>query len=232
MFGASRGAYTGAVTDRAGLLAAADGGTLFLDELSELSIAAQAKLLRFVQEGTYRRLGENRLRRIRARIVAATNRSVEELLESRRLKADLFFRLNGYRLHLPPLRSRPFEIADLASKFARSEGLHGVSTEAMTLLRRYGWPGNVRELEMCVRSAAASCAPGGMLEADAIRYRWLERGVTDIKAATLRAGRTDVERQMLERALEENGGNVTAASRALGISRQAFYKARRRVGLA
>jgi transcriptional regulator of acetoin/glycerol metabolism len=143
----------------------------------------------------------------------------------------LFFRLNGHRLHLPPLRTRPREIGDLARWFASSEALQGVSIEALLLLRRHSWPGNVRELEMCVRSSAGACIDG-WLGADAVRHRWLERNVPDLPAATLRDGRAQVERQMLERALEDYGGNVTAASRALGISRQAFYKARRRSGLA
>jgi tetratricopeptide (TPR) repeat protein len=230
LFGAARGAYTGAVNDRAGLIASAEGGTLFLDELPELPLALQAKLLRVLQDGSYRRVGEDRVRHANVRVLAATNRDIEDLVQAGELKSDLFFRLNGHRVQLPPLRERPDMIAPLAAAIAASEGLVGVSPEALERLEAYDWPGNVRELEMCLRVAAAATTRGARIEAASLGIP--ERG--DDRAAnpgSLKDRRHLAERDHLRRVLERHGGNVTAAAKALSISRQGFYKALRRAGL-
>jgi transcriptional regulator with PAS, ATPase and Fis domain len=230
LFGAARGAYTGAVNDRAGLIATAEGGTLFLDELPELPLTLQAKLLRVLQDGTYRRVGEDRVRRADVRVLAATNRDVEELVRSGALKSDLFFRLNGHRVQLPPLRERPDMIAPLAAAIAASEGLAGVTPEALERLEAHDWPGNVRELEMCLRVAAAATAPGARIEAASLHIpEPSENRVTS--DGSLKDHRHLAERDHLRRVLERHGGNVTAAAKALSISRQGFYKALRRAGL-
>jgi len=230
LFGAARGAYTGAVNDRAGLIASAEGGTLFLDELPELPLALQAKLLRVLQDGTYRRVGEDRVRHASVRVLAATNRDIEDLVQSGELKSDLFFRLNGHRVQLPPLRERPDMIAPLAASIAASEGLAGVTPEALERLEAYDWPGNVRELEMCLRVAAAATASGARIEAAALH---LPDRSEDHAAnpGSLKDRRHLAERDHLRRVLERHGGNVTAAAKALSISRQGFYKALRRAGL-
>ncbi|MGH7742820.1 MAG: sigma 54-interacting transcriptional regulator, partial [Candidatus Eiseniibacteriota bacterium] len=231
LFGAVRGAYTGAYRDRQGLVAQADGGTLFLDELPQLSSTLQAKLLRLLQEGTYRRVGEDTFRNARVRFVAATNRSVNDLLRSGALKPDLFYRLNGYRVTLPPLRDRREEIGPLVDEFVRRLGLAGVSPAAHRALEAYHWPGNIRQLEMILRVAAGRCTLGATLHWEDLVLHDL--GSTDVShdASTLRTGRLDWERTALLRAMHANGGVLAKAARSLGMTRQAFYKAMSRTGL-
>jgi DNA-binding NtrC family response regulator len=235
LFGVRRGAFSGADADRAGLVGEAEGGTLILDELPELSPELQAKLLRLIQEGEYRRLGETRPRRADVRFVATTNRGVEALLAAGRLKPDLLFRLDGHRIRLRPLRERPEEIAPLFREFAGRSGLGRVNPEAEGRLRAARWPGNVRQLEMLVRVVAAELPPGAPLDLTTIE-RHLSRleDVADAPAAspaTLRDGRVVGERSTLLAALTRHGGVVSHAARSLGMSRQAFYKALQRTGL-
>jgi transcriptional regulator with AAA-type ATPase domain len=222
LFGTARGAYTGAVSDRLGLVGAADGGTLLFDELPELSLHAQSKLLRLLQEGTYRRLGEAQPRRVQVRVIATTNQDSDRLLAQGTLKADLFFRLHGYRIRLRPLRDRHQDMMLLAQEFARAEGLLGVAPEALAELRSCSWPGNARQLEMLIRVAASSLGAGRSLERDLV-------------AGLLREGphlpAVSAERQRLQAALNAHAGNVAATARALNISRQGLYKALRRNGL-
>ncbi len=229
LFGAVRGAFTGCTETRAGIVASAEGGTLFLDELPELSLAAQAKLLRLLQEGTYRRVGESTIRRVRTRFIAATNRPISELLTERRLKPDLFHRLNGHRIHIRPLRERQAEIAPLARGIAHRMGLDGVSPDAIRLLERAPWNGNVRELEMMLRVLGSELGPGASLTAEHVRSM-LPAVSEATPAGSLREQRLSAERARLTELLELHRGNVSAASRVLGISRQAFYKALRRTG--
>jgi anaerobic nitric oxide reductase transcription regulator len=232
LFGAARGAYSGAVSDRPGLIAGAHGGTLFFDELPELSLPMQAKLLRLLQEGTYRRVGENSSRSLDARIIAATNRDPEALLERGALKPDLLFRLDGHRLTLSPLRGHRHEVAALAHELARGLGLAGLTPDAAERLQASRWPGNVRQLEMLFRVAAASLGPGARI--DASDLEGIGPVLEDDEASPdsgLRGERLAGERRALQRALESHHGNVAAAARSLSMSRQGFYKALRRTGL-
>ena len=244
LFGAARGAYTGAHKDRAGLIGQADQGTLVLDELPELSNALQAKLLRVIQEGTYRRVGEDRPRRVQARFIAITNQDSAALLRSGDLRADLFYRLGGHRLTIPPLRERSEDIAPIANEIARQSGMDGITMTGVKLLERHSWPGNVRQLEMAVRLAASSAKPGSVLGvADLAPHlnHWPDASPESTSGAalpdsgsnggSLRGNRLAGERAALERALLESGGSVTKAARALGITRQSLYKAMRRAGL-
>jgi transcriptional regulator of acetoin/glycerol metabolism len=231
LFGATRGAYTGAYRDRKGLVAQADGGTLFLDELPELSSALQAKLLRLLQEGTYRRVGEDTLRSARVRFVAATNRSVNDLLRGGALKPDLFYRLNGYRVTLRPLRERREEIGPLVDEFVHQFGLAGVSPAAHRTLEAYHWPGNIRQLEMILRVAAGRCALGATLRWEDLVLQDLGSREPTAEGATLRAGRLEWERAALLQALRANGGVLSKTARSLGMTRQAVYQAMRRTGL-
>ena len=237
LFGSAQGAYTGAVRERAGLIAQADGGTLVLDELPELSTRLQAKLLRVVQEGVYRRVGEDRSRRVRARFIATTNRSIQNLLASGALKPDLYYRLCGHRIELAPLRSRPKEVGPLASEIAHASG-YGMTSGAVRLLERQPWPGNVRQLEMVVRLAVASARGGSKIDtvhvAPHVRESDLEgqpHAQSVGRLTSLRDERLAAERNALVHLLEEHDGVVAEAARALGISRQSFYKAMRRTGL-
>jgi transcriptional regulator with AAA-type ATPase domain len=222
LFGAARGAYTGATSDRLGLVAAADGGTLLFDELPELSPSVQSKLLRLLQEGTYRRLGEARPRRVRVRVIATTNRDSEHLLSVGALKPDLFFRLQGYRIRIRPLRERPLDIGALADRFAAADGVSGVTEAAAAKLRSYAWPGNARQLEMLIHVAATLLAPG----------RWLDEPlVSTLLDEAPGAKLASAESQRLKAALDASAGNVAAAARSLRMSRQGLYKALRRNGL-
>jgi tetratricopeptide (TPR) repeat protein len=238
LFGTARGAYTGAHSPRAGLIAQADQGTLVLDELPELSNALQAKLLRVIQEGIYRRIGEDQPRHVRVRFIAATNQDATGLLQRGALRADLFYRLSGHRLTIPPLRERREDIAPIASEIAKQSGLEGITMTAARLLERHSWPGNVRQLEMVVRLAASSCRPGSLAGPAHLAPHLThqpdhptELPGAEVPGSSLRGNRLAGERSALESALLSSGGSVTKAARALGITRQSFYKAMRRVGM-
>ena len=159
LFGHVRGAFTGAVRDHQGFLEAADGGTLFLDEVGEIPPAAQVKLLRFLQEGESRRVGDTKVRKFDVRIIAATNKDLEEAVRDGSFREDLFFRLNVIPIFLPPLRERKEDIPPLAAHLlqrlcdAHSRNVTGLSPEALRALMNYGWPGNVRELENVIEYA-------------------------------------------------------------------------------
>ena len=241
LFGARRDAYTGAIHERNGLVAEADGGTLFLDELTELPLPIQAKLLRVLQDGTFRRVGEDRARRTEVRVVAATNRSAQSEIASGRLKADLFYRLCGHRIFLPPLSVRRDEIASLALEFARRVDGVVITPAALEWLAGQPWPGNARQLEMLVRLAIR--AHPGVLRLDREHFEAVNADperASDASAAEpgsppapgdLTARRRDGEREAIQRVLSEHHGVVRDAARHLGISRQALYKAMRRTGL-
>ena len=236
LFGSARGAYTGAHAEREGLIAQADQGTLVFDELQELSNALQAKLLRVIQDGVYRRVGEDQPRHVQARVIAITNQDATTLLLSGALRTDLFYRLSGHRLAIPPLRERREDIAPIANEIAKRIGLEGITTAAAGLLERHSWPGNVRQLEMVVRLAASSCSPGSLLErSHLVLHLSRDSHPIESRAAlpgnSLRGNRLKGERAALEGALLSSGGSVTKAARALGITRQSFYKAMRRVGM-
>jgi DNA-binding NtrC family response regulator/Flp pilus assembly protein TadD len=231
LFGAARGAYTGAHRDRPGLVAQAHDGTLFLDELPELSSALQAKLLRVLQEGSYRRVGEVACRQARVRFVAATNRSIDDLLRSGALRPDLFYRLNGHRITLEPLRERRREIGPLAEEFVRRSGLAGITPAALRALEAYHWPGNTRQLEMILRVAARRCEPGRFLHWEDLVIHEPGTAVLAPGGDSLRAGRAAWEKATLVRALQESGGVVAKAARSLGLTRQAMYLAMRRTGI-
>ncbi|HSA95888.1 MAG TPA: sigma 54-interacting transcriptional regulator [Acidobacteriota bacterium] len=159
LFGHARGAFTGAVRDHQGVLEAADGGTVFLDEIGEIPAAAQVKLLRFLQEGESRRVGETKVRKLDVRIIAASNRDLEEAVKDGSFREDLFFRLNVIPIFLPPLRDRREDIPPLAAHLlqrlcdAHSRNVTGLSPEALKAFMNYAWPGNVREMENAIEYA-------------------------------------------------------------------------------
>jgi transcriptional regulator of acetoin/glycerol metabolism len=231
LFGAARGAYTGAHRDRAGLVAEADGGTLMLDELPELTWPLQAKLLRTLQDGTYRRVGESIVRRARVRIVAATNCGVEDLIRSGRLKTDLFYRLNGHRIRLAPLRQRRDEIQPLAEQVLASCGLAGLTPSALRELQAYDWPGNVRELENTIERAVV-LSPGPVITARAVSVLGAAtQQATGLPSLKLRQNIEWVERETIRRALENAGGVKKDAAELMGISQRAlsYYLAKYRL---
>jgi len=239
LFGHARGAFTGAVADRAGLFEAAAGGSLFLDEIGDASALLQMKLLRVLQEGEARRVGDTRLRRVDVRVLSATHRSLEEAVAAGSFRADLFFRLNAVRLRLPPLRERGDDVVLLARRFlaqgAAREGAAAPEPTAALLahLRAYPWPGNVREL---ANACAFAVHVAGARERVDLEH-WPESPtLPGSHAATICSGLHAETRALEERRLRETlcrtRGNKSQAARALGLSRQGLLKKLRRYGLA
>ena len=231
LFGHVRGAFTGAVADTSGLVAAAEGGTLFLDEIGELPPALQPKLLRLLQERCYERVGEARTRTADIRIVAATNRDLAAEVAAGRFREDLFYRLNVISLELPALRQRPEDILPMAQQlleeFAKSAGrkLSGFSPEARMALQRHSWPGNLRELRNCVERAVILC------ERDVIGLDDLPNLSATPVEATPQVGDfvtlATLEEAHIRRVVERAGSFMQAA-RLLGINKTTLYRRRRR----
>jgi DNA-binding NtrC family response regulator/tetratricopeptide (TPR) repeat protein len=234
LFGHVRGAFTGAVGERPGLFEDADGGTLFLDEVGELSPRAQAKLLRVLQDGEVRRVGENLPRRVDVRIVAATNRRLADEVAAGRFRPDLRFRLDVVRIIVPPLRDRASDIPALAAHFwtdaaARMGSASTMSGEALAALARYDWPGNVRELQNVIASIAVHAPRRGRITPSMLPVH-VARGAPTA-AASFEAAREDFERRFVRAALAQAGGRRTHAAQLLGVSRQGLAKMLRRLGI-
>ena len=242
LFGHMRGAFTGAVSDRKGLWEEAEGGTLFLDEVGETSPAMQVKLLRALQEGDIRRVGASRSVHVDARVVAATNRDLENEVRSGTFREDLFYRLGVVILRVPPLRERRGDIPLLAERFLRATGgdgsrARGFSQAALEALVSYDWPGNVRELESAVEYAAirargAGVAPEDLpakLQAGKSRRHTTDSPLVDLYSDLVSLD--ELERRYLIYVLEKVGGNRTRAAEILGIDRRTFYRMAGRFGI-
>ena len=239
MFGHVKGAFTGAVADREGHVARAEGGTLFIDEVGDMSPLAQARLLRFLQEREYLRVGEARPRPADVRLVSATNVDLEERVREGRFRADLLFRLREETLVVPPLRDRGGDILYLAHHFlrlqaaVRNERPPSLGPAAEAVLLRCSWPGNVRQLEgemkrLCVVARGREVRPEDL--SDAVR-RSAGRTAAAAGPVGLRAEVRRVEGEAIRRALERNAGVKARAARDLGITRQALQKKLRRLSL-
>jgi two-component system response regulator HydG len=227
LFGHARGAFTGAVGDRAGLFEEADGGTLFLDEVSELSPRAQAKLLRAIQEGEIRRVGETRPRRVDVRLMAATNRPLADAVGRGEFRADLRYRLDVIHLTLPPLRERPEDLPQLASHFwelaiERAGSQARLGADAVAALARYDWPGNVRELQNVLAALSANAPRRGVVPAAALPVMVREGGAGG--GLTLEEARRRADERVVRAALAEAGGHRGRAATALGVTRQGLAK--------
>jgi transcriptional regulator with GAF, ATPase, and Fis domain len=240
LFGHSRGAFSGAEQDRIGLCEAADGGTLFLDEVGEMPLNLQPKLLRLLQEGTYRRLGEVAERKVNFRIVAATNADLGELMSRGQFRADLYFRLQVVPVVLPPLRERGEEIDPLVALSVRRVMGPAVAPadvfaeEVLVALRRYPWPGNVRELEGVVRRLALVAARAGKATVGSLPVemaRWLDRPSGVHRGSSLAVSLERAERERIVQALTAAEGNRTVAARMLDISRASLYRKMERLGI-
>lgn len=228
LFGHTRGAFTGAVAERLGLFEDAQGGTLFLDEVAELSARVQAKLLRTLQEGEVRRLGESHTRKVDARIVAATNRPLEAAVAADRFRADLRYRLDVLRITIPPLRERLEDIPPLArhlwSVLATRTGSRAVlSPSALAALGAYDWPGNVRELQNVLASAMVAGPARGVIGAGGLAGH-ITRATAIAGRTTLAEARRAFEMHFVQAALARAGGRLGAAARDLGVSRQGLTK--------
>jgi DNA-binding NtrC family response regulator len=228
LFGHERGAFTGAVARREGRFKQADGGTLFLDEIGEISPALQVKLLRFLQERTFERVGGNETLKVDVRIIAATNRDLAAEVAAGKFREDLFYRLNVVNLEMPPLRARPSDLLPLANhfleRFARENGKHitGLSEDAVERITGYRWPGNVRELENVIERAVVLC------DGPTLTAKHLPAGVGAIPKGTIRipgSSLPEIERHAILTTLEACGGRTAAASQMLDISvRKIQYK--------
>jgi DNA-binding NtrC family response regulator len=242
LFGAEKGAYTGAHQKRPGLVALADGGTLFLDEIGELPLALQAKLLHFLEDGTYRPIGASTTRSGDVRVVAATNRDLRALVAEGQFREDLYYRLNVITVPVPPLRDREDDALVLTHHFAHhyaaQEGCVPIrlSAAAEALLRSYGWPGNVRELKNLVERLTI-LYPGRPIDLE-----YLPQDLRALIGEAVRGGEGDegasigdhleeAERQMVLDALDRSRGHKGRAAETLGISRHALKRRLQRLGL-
>ncbi len=231
ILGYARGAHSTASTDRQGLFVEANGGTLFLDEIADLPLALQPKLLRVLQDGEVRPLGANRATRVDVRVMAATNRDLEERLRTGQFREDLYYRLNVIQIQLPPLRGRPEDVLPLAEHFlTRStershKAVRGFAERARQMLLGYHWPGNVRELENVVERAVA-LAESDLIGPDDLPQALHERKAQDRLATAVAQGLTleQLEREYIERILEVEGGNKTRAAQRLGLDRKTLYR--------
>lgn len=240
LFGHAKGSFTGADRSQAGCCEAADGGTLFLDEIGEMEIGLQAKLLRFLQERAFHRVGESKPMRVDVRIVAATNRDLREQVRRGLLREDLYYRLNVVPISLPPLRERRVDIPLLVESFRSritrrtSRPMAAFSPAAIDALVRHDWPGNVRELENLVERLAVLC-PGDIIDLDEVSEVIGTAARTLGEARTARAGLSElqgeelrhidrVERQAIVEALARSEGNVREAARQLGMGQATVYR--------
>lgn len=229
LFGYEKGAFTGAERAREGRFVAAGGGTLFLDEIGDVSMPMQVKLLRVLQERRVTPLGSNDPVPVRARVVCATNRNLDRLVESGEFRRDLFYRINVVRLVLPPLRDRAVDIPELLSslieKHCLAQGMDPMdySPEILPVLMAYRWPGNVRELENVVERAIL-LSPGGTIGLSALPEEILPPAGKKREAATMRAVRAETEERLIQSALAACGNNRTAAAARLGIHKTTLYR--------
>ncbi|MGH7606300.1 MAG: sigma-54-dependent transcriptional regulator, partial [Gemmatimonadales bacterium] len=250
LFGHVKGSFTGAFADRAGKFELADGGTLFLDEIADMSLSAQAKVLRALQEGVIARVGSGKALAVDVRVIAATNKRLEDEIRAGRFREDLLYRLNVVPIHVPPLRERRADISQLITHFAaaltRGAGLPGKEIEAAAVQRltAHDWPGNIRELKNAVERLLILAAGATVTEGDVQRLVGTRdeghgtRGAAgaDTDAGWLRAGTFEEFKQAAERAfllgkLQEHDWNVSETARTLQMPRSNLYKKIERYGL-
>jgi len=230
LFGHERGAFTGAHERRVGRFEQAQGGTLFLDEIGEIDASIQVKLLRFLGERTFERVGSNKTLTADVRLVAATNKNLEELVKTGKFREDLFFRLRVVEINLPPLRERTGDIPLLAQKFLREfavengKSVNDFTVDALEALMNYSWPGNVRELRTAMEHAVVLCRgekisardlPPSVRGGRPVGSQILQRNDLTVKEA---------EKQLVMRALKETEGNRTLAAKKIGMSRRTFHR--------
>jgi transcriptional regulator with GAF, ATPase, and Fis domain len=241
LFGHRRGSFTGAHEDKKGLFEIADGGTLFLDEITETPLTLQSKLLRVLQEGEIRAVGATQERRVDVRIVAATNRNLDQEVAQGRFREDLYYRLKVFPIRVPPLRERREDVALLAEHFLIRYGTElgksvaGYSQQAMELLQAYDWPGNVRELQNEVQRLVIQIEGGDFITPDLLspRIRQIEGLIARVKPTkgTLKEVMDQLERFILIEALRQHDNNKTAAAKTLGITREGLHKKLRAFGV-
>jgi DNA-binding NtrC family response regulator len=255
LFGVEKGAYTGALVSRPGRFERADGGTLFLDEIGDLPLPAQSKLLRVLQEGELERLGDQRTRKINVRLVAAANCDLQQLVKERKLRSDLYYRLNAYQIDIPPLRERKEDVSLLAKRFLakysviHAKKLRGFTDKAKRALLTYDWPGNIRELQNMIERGVILAPSGTRIEVHHLFSSCSEEHAREFGLDTNGAvgvnrggsGKSlceavfngvltldQVETMLLETAVDKAHGNLSSAARMLGLTRpQLAYRLKR-----
>jgi DNA-binding NtrC family response regulator len=240
LFGHEKGAFTGAMASREGKFEAADGGTLFLDEIGDMPLETQAKVLRVLQEQEFERVGDNRTIKVDVRVIAATNKHLQQMVHERKFREDLFFRLNVVPIVLPPLRERREDIPlltthflkDVAARYGR--GPATFAADAYGLLLSAAWPGNVRELKNVIE-ASAVLAPGPEIRAIDLRLNQQYAPAEITTATTFKEAKQQIvdafERDFITRALQRHQGNVTKAATEIGMLRQQLQQKIREIGL-
>jgi two-component system, NtrC family, response regulator AtoC len=234
LFGHEKGAFTSAVGQRKGRFELAHGGTLFLDEVGDIPAAMQAKLLRVLQERQFERVGGTQSIKVDVRVIAATNRSLQQMVAAGKFREDLYYRFNVVKIDLPPLRERSEDIALLATHFIQkytrdNETPRRIAPECMDILLSYSWPGNIRQLENAIERACVS-SQGGLIQAEnlppellhptrakARRIDW-SRPLSDLLADVT----SRLERRYICRALKKTGGNISRAAKVCGLSRRSM----------
>jgi two-component system response regulator HupR/HoxA len=246
LFGSKKGAYTGALEDRIGLFEQAHGGTIFLDEIGDTSPAFQVKLLRVLQEGEIRPVGARVPRKIEVRVIAATNRNLEEEVEAGRFRQDLYYRLAGIRLHVPPLRDRPMDLS-LIAEYLAGQAAHSfnkkisrIAPEAMARIKEYGWPGNVREMQNEI-SRMVALAEGDVLGLDLLSEAVRERrsipfaSLIPVQPSEPQGPLKDqverLEERVIADVLRRHRYNISRAAEELGLSRVGLRAKLQRYGL-
>jgi len=234
LFGHARGAFTGAAAPRAGLIEHASGGTLFLDEIGTMPKTLQAKLLRALEAGEVRRIGENETRRVDVRFLAATNLDIQSAIDNGDLRSDLFYRLNVHRIHLPPLRERGEDLNILIEHFIERFGggiVKGCTPEATQALTAYAYPGNIRQLQHTVQRAVA-VARGETIAVDDLPEEILAaKSPPAISEGSVAAARERAEREMIVATLAKNNGEVSAAAREMQVSRTTMWRLMKKHGI-
>ncbi|HEX8890503.1 MAG TPA: sigma 54-interacting transcriptional regulator [Pyrinomonadaceae bacterium] len=238
LFGHEKGAFTGAIAQKKGKLEIADGGTLFLDEVGEMPLQLQAKLLRVLQEREFERVGGTRTLHVDIRLIAATNKDLEEAIRQGTFRQDLYYRLNVVLLSMPPLRERRDDIPLLANYFVQrysdkcNRKVRGISTEARARLTNYDWPGNVRELENAIERAVVLGTTDMLLPED-LPEAALETAlpVTGVGVANYHEAVTEAKRQLILKAMEQAGGNYTEAAKLLGVHPNYLHRLIRNMNL-
>jgi two-component system NtrC family response regulator len=235
LFGHEKGAITGAVRQKPGRFEDAHGGTIFLDEIGEMPLSLQVKLLQAIEEKTFTRVGGNKPLTVDARIIAATNRPLEDMVRSRTFREDLFFRLNVFPIVLPPLRERPGDVPRLVEHVLRRHGAppDKLSPAALRALEAYTFPGNVRELEHTIERALILAGPDAVTPAHLSfaagggqpEPSWVPR--IPAEGLSLEA----LEKELILQALERAAGNKSAAARLLGLTRRTLYSRMEKHGL-
>ena len=231
LFGAMRGAYTGADRDRIGVFESANGGTVLLDEIGDIELGFQLKLLRFLEEKEVRPLGAPRGKRVDVRIIAATNQNVKKRVDEKKFREDLWYRLNVVRIELPPLCERRGDVHMLAHYFTKKYNERYRQNAKLTesgihAMQEYSWPGNVRQLQHLIERLTI-LAPGGRIDAAAVRDAIESTEPRDSVGDTL----ADTEAEQIRRVLAATGGNKSRAAKILGIERKTLYRKLERMGL-